>query len=137
MTWILPVLDNIKTLKDVADYNGRMFKKNLAVISLPLHESYAAPYSDLAIKFILDDPLSDLEQRYLSSLKILDEDNILYNRSQEKILQKRKSYEQLYNDSCKTLHMFLEDKEMHRQTLEELARRKEHNLEMLRKYNVY
>jgi len=137
ITWILPVLDNIKTLKDVADYNGRMFKKNLAVISLPLHESYAAPYSDLAIKFILDDPLSDLEQRYLSALKILDEDNIRYNRPQEIILQDHKSYEQLYNDSCKTLHMFLEDKEMHSQTLEELARRKEHNLEMLRKYNVY
>jgi len=26
---------------------------------------------------------------------------------------------------------------MHSQTLEELARRKEYNLEMLRKYNVY
>lgn len=32
--------------------------------------------------------------------------------------------------------MFLEDEEMHSQTLEELARRKKYNLEMLKSYGI-
>ena len=136
MTWIVPVLDNIKTLKDVADYEERVFKNYISIISLPLNESLAAPYSDAAIKFILDDPLADLEQRYLTSLKLIDEENIRYNRTQEEILRNRKKYEQRYNESCKNLHMFLEDEEMHSQTLEELARRKKYNLEILKSYGI-
>lgn len=136
MTWIVPVLDNIKTLKDVADYGERVFHNHISIISLPLNESLAAPYSDAAIKFILDDPLADLEQRYLTSLKLIDEENIRYNRTQEYILRNQKEYEQRYNESCKNLHMFLEDEEMHSQTLEELARRKKYNLEMLKSYGI-
>lgn len=136
MTWILPVLDNIKTLKDVADYDERVFKNHISIISLPLNESLAASYSDAAIRFILDDPLADLEQRYLTSFKLVDEENIRYNRTQEEILRNRKIYEQRYNESCKKLHMFLEDEEMHSQTLEELARRKKYNLEILKSYGI-
>ncbi|MBQ6944884.1 MAG: hypothetical protein IJN43_11245 [Ruminococcus sp.] len=136
MTWILPVLDNIKTLKDVADYQERVFKNYISIISLPLNDPLVAPYSDAAIKFILDDPLADLEQRYLTSLKLIDEENIRYNRTQEYILRNQKEYEQRYNESCKNLHMFLEDEEMHSQTLEELARRKKYNLEMLKSYGI-
>jgi hypothetical protein len=137
MTWILPVLDNVKTLKDVADYDECVFKNHISVISLPLQESLAAPYSDASIRFLLNDPLADLEQRYTSSLKLIDEEDIRCNRTQEEILRNRKEYEQRYNESCERIHMFLEDKEMHDQTLEELARRKKHNIEMLKKYNVY
>ena len=136
MTWIVPVLDNIKTLKDVADYQERVFKNYISIISLPLNDPLVAPYSDAAIKFILDDPLADLEQRYLTSLKLIDEENIRYNRTQEYILRNQKEYEQRYNESCKNLHMFLEDEEMHSQTLEELARRKKYNLEMLKSYGI-
>lgn len=137
ITWILPVLNNVKTLKDVADYDEYVFKNHISVISLPLQESLAAPYSDASIRFLLNDPLADLEQRYTSSLKLIDEEDIRYNRAQEEIMRNRKEYEQRYNESCERLHMFLEDKEMHDQTLEELARRKKYNIEMLKKYNVY
>ena len=136
MTWILPVLDNVKTLKDVADYNECMFKNHITVISLPINESLAAPYSDTVIKYILDDPLSDLEKRYSTALKKIDESNKRYNFSQEKITQDRLEYEQRYNESRQRVKTFLEDEEIHNQTMEELERRKEHNLELLRKYKI-
>ena len=136
MTWIVPVLDNIKTLKDVADYEERVFKDYISIISLPLNESLAAPYSDAAIKFILDDPLADLEQRYLHYVKNIEEVNKRFNRPQEIIEKDRIFIEEMLKDSRETLHMFLEDKELHSQTLEELARRKKYNLEMLKSYGI-
>ncbi|EXM40893.1 hypothetical protein RASY3_00300 [Ruminococcus albus SY3] len=136
MTWIFPVLDNVKTLKDVADYNECMFKNHITVISLPINESLAAPYSDTVIKYILDDPLSDLEKRYSTALKKIDESNKRYNFSQEKITQDRLEYEQRYNESRQRVKTFLEDEEIHKQTMEELANRKAHNLELLRKYKI-
>ena len=136
MTWIVPVLDNIKTLKDVADYEERLFKDYISIISLPLNEPLVAPYSDAAIKFILDDPLADLEQRYLHCVKNTEEVNKRFNRPQEIIEKDRIFIEEMLKDSRETLHMFLEDKEMHSQTLEELARRKKYNLEMLKSYGI-
>lgn len=137
MTWILPVLDNVKTLKDVADYDERVFKNYISISSVPLQESLEAPYSDMAIKFLLDDPLTDLEQRYLHFVKNTDEVNNRFNRPQEIIEKDCYFIEELLKSSREKLHMFLEDKEMHSQILEELARRKKYNLEILRKYNVY
>ena len=136
MTWIVPVLDNIKTLKDVADYEERVFKDYISIISLPLNESLAAPYSDAAIRFILDDPLADLEQRYLHFVKNTEEVNKRFNRPQEIIEKDRIFIEEMLKDSRERLHMFLEDKEMHSQTLEELASRKKYNLEMLKSYGI-
>ena len=137
MTWILPVLDNVKTLKDVADYDERVFKNYISICSVPLQESLVAPYSDVAIKFLLDDPLVDLEQRYLHFIKNTEEVNKRFNRPQEIIEKDRIFIDEMMRNSREKLNMFLEDKEMHDQTLEELARRKKYNLEMLKKYNVY
>ncbi|SFC40830.1 hypothetical protein SAMN02910406_01668 [Ruminococcus albus] len=135
-TWILPVLDNAKKLKDVADYDDRVFRKYLAICSLPLNENPGASYSDSAIRFLLDDLINDLEKRYSALLKRSDEANKRFNLSQEKISQNRLELEQWYNEARKRLQTFLEDEEIHNQTMEELARRKEHNLELLRKYKV-
>lgn len=137
MTWIYPVLDNLKTLKDVEDYDNIIFNSDISIISLPLNKSLAASYTDTVIKYLFDDPLADLEQQYLATLKRIDEENVRYHRTQEEVFQRFERYEQRYNESRKTLQMFLEDEETRIQTLEELARRKEHNLEMLKKYNVY
>lgn len=136
MTWILPVLDNVKTLKDVADYDECTFLNHISVISLPINESIVAPYSDTVIKYILDDPLADLEQRYLAVLKRREEASKRSNLSQEKISQNRLEFEYRYNESRQRVKTFLEDEEIHKQTMEELERRKEHNLELLRKYKV-
>lgn len=136
MTWIYPVLDNIKTLKDVEDYDNIIFNSDISIISLPLNKSLAESYTDTVIKYLFDDPLADLEQRYLAALKIIDEENVRYHRTQEEVFQRFERYEQRYNESRKTLQMFLEDEETHKQTMEELERRKEHNLELLRKYKL-
>lgn len=136
MTWIFPVLDNVKTLKDVADYNECMFKNHISVISLPINESIVAPFADTVIRYILDDPLADLEQRYLAVLKRREEASKRSNLSQEKISQNRLEFEYRYNESRQRVKTFLEDEEIHKQTMEELERRKEHNLELLRKYKI-
>ncbi|WP_242940184.1 hypothetical protein [Ruminococcus albus] len=136
MTWILPVLDNVKTLKDVVDYDAQTFKEHIAVISLPINESLAAPFSDTVIRYILDDPLADLEQRYSAELKRRNEASIRASRSQEKISQNLLEFEYRYNEARKRVQTFLEDEEIHKQTMEELERRKDHNLELLRKYKV-
>ena len=136
MTWIFPVLDNVKTLKDVADYEEGAFKDYISVISLPINESLAAPYSDTVIKYILDDPLADLEQRYLTALKRREEAYKKSNLSQEDIMERLERFNKKYNEYCQRLQTFLEDEEIHKQTMEELERRKEHNLELLRKYKV-
>ncbi|MCR5019460.1 hypothetical protein [Ruminococcus sp.] len=136
MTWILPVLDNVKTLKDVVDYDARTFKEHIAIISLPINESLAAPFSDTVIRYILDNPLADLEKRYSAELKRRNEASIRASRSQEKISQNLLEFEHRYNEARKRVQTFLEDEETRIQTLEELARRKEHNLELLRKYKV-
>lgn len=136
-TWIIPVLDNVKSLKDVVDYDVRTFKSHsISVISLPINDSLAEPFSDTVIKYILDDPLTDLEKRYSTALKKIDESNKRYNFSQEKITQDRLEYEQRYNESRQRVKTFLEDEEIHKQTMEELERRKAHNFELLRKYRV-
>lgn len=136
MTWIYPVLDNLKTLKDVEDYDNIIFNSDISIISLPLNKSLAESYTDTVIKYLFDDPLADLEQRYLAALKIIDEENVRYHRTQEEVFQRFERYEQRYNESRKTLQMFLEDEDIHKQTMEELERRKEHNLELLRKYKI-
>ncbi|MCR4645179.1 MAG: hypothetical protein K5695_07200 [Oscillospiraceae bacterium] len=62
--WILPVLDNIQTLKDVLDF----YKIGVSVPRLPLSENrFSPPYDDSVVCFLLDDPLSGLEERYTSS----------------------------------------------------------------------
>ena len=136
MTWIFPVLDNVKTLKDVADYEEGAFKDYISVISLPINESLAAPFTDTVIRYILDDPLADLEIRYSTALKNIDEENKRFSIPQEIILQNHLEFEQRYNEARKRVQTFLEDEEIHKQTMEELERRKEHNLELLRKYKV-
>ena len=136
MTWIFPVLDNVKTLKDVADYEEGAFKDYISVISLPINESLAAPFTDTVIRYILDDPLADLEIRYSTALKNIDEENKRFSIPQEIILQNHLEFEQRYNEARKRVQTFLEDEEIHKQTMEELARRKAHNLELLRKYKV-
>lgn len=132
VTWILPVLDRVQTLKDVLDFT----RNNGAVLSLPLQESHAAPYSDTAIQFLLKDPLNDLEQRYVAALKAQDEENTRFQRTPEAIAEGRARYEQMMDESRRRLHLFLEDTDIHHQTLEELARRKAHNIELLRKYGI-
>ena len=134
--WILPVLDNVKTLKDVADYDDRIFKDYLSISALPLNEFSGASYSDSAIRFLLDDLINDLEKRYSVLLKRSDEANIRFPRPQEDVLKSRLEYEQWYNEAHKRVQTFLKDEEIHNQTMEELARRKAHNLELLRKYKV-
>ncbi len=136
MTWIFPVLDNVKTLKDVADYEEGAFKDYISVISLPINKSLAAPFTDTVIRYILDDPLADLEIRYSTALKNIDEENKRFSIPQEIILQNHLEFEQRYNEARKRVQTFLEDEEIHKQTMEELERRKEHNLELLRKYKV-
>ncbi|SFD41237.1 hypothetical protein [Ruminococcus albus] len=136
MTWILPVLDNVKTLKDVADYEESAFKDYISVISLPINESLAAPFTDTVIRYILDDPLADLEQRYLTALKRREEAYKKSNLSQEDIMERLEKFNKKYNEYCQRLQTFLEDEEIHKQTMEELERRKEHNLELLRKYKI-
>ncbi|SFD41211.1 hypothetical protein [Ruminococcus albus] len=136
MTWIFPVLDNVKTLKDVADYEEGAFKDYITVISLPINESLAAPFTDTVIRYILDDPLADLKQRYSTALKIIDEENKQFSIPQELISKNLLEFEQRYSESRQRVQTFLENEEIHNQTMEELARRKEHNLELLRKYKV-
>jgi hypothetical protein len=136
ITWILPVLDNVKTLKDVADYDDLIFKDYLSISALPLNKFPGASYSDAAIRFLLDDLINDLEKRYSVLLKRSDEANIRFPRPQEDVLKSRLEYEQWYNEARKRVQTFLEDEEIHKQTMEELANRKEHNLELLKKYKV-
>jgi len=136
ITWILPVLDNVKTLKDVADYDDLIFKDYLSISALPLNKFPGASYSDAAIRFLLDDLINDLEKRYSFLLKRSDEANIRFPRPQEDVLKSRLEYEQWYNEARKRVQTFLEDEEIHNQAMEELERRKEHNLELLRKYKI-
>ncbi|ADU21897.1 hypothetical protein [Ruminococcus albus] len=136
ITWILPVLDNVKTLKDVADYDDLIFKDYLSISALPLNKFPGASYSDAAIRFLLDDLINDLEKRYSVLLKRSDEANIRFPRPQEDVLKSRLEYEQWYNEARERVQTFLEDEEIHKQTMEELERRKEHNLELLRKYKI-
>lgn len=43
----------------------------------------------------------------------------------------------MFDESCRRLRLFEENEEIHHQTLEELARRKKHNLELLRMHDWY
>lgn len=133
LQWILPALDKIQTLKDVLDYD----RIGISVPRLPLSENrFAAPYTDFAIRFLLDDPLADLEQRNAEVIKSIEKENALYNHTAEFIASDLAHYQKSLEESRKTLHVFLTDKEIHRQTLEELAQRKIHNTELLINYGV-
>lgn len=132
ITWILPVLDKVQTPKDVLDY----YRNTGAVLSLPLSECRAAASSDTAIQFLLEDPLADLEERRSAALKAAAEEDARFHRTPEVIEKNRADYEKLLDESRSTLHRFLENADVQRQTLEELARRKAHNTELLRKYGI-
>ena len=130
VTWILPVLDGVQTLKDVLDF----YRNTGSVISLPLSE--ISPSSDASVYYLLDDPFADLEERRVATLKAVDEEDKRFNRSQEVIDKNRADYEKRLEESRRNLSLFREDEELRCQTLEELARRKEHNLKLLRRYGV-
>lgn len=132
VTWILPVLDCIRTFKDVLDYQ----KNRGAVPNLPLEENRVAPYSDNAVYFLLDDPFSDLDERHKATIKAIAAEDERLQRSQEVIDRNKADYEKMFDESCRRLRLFEENEEIHRQTLEELARRKKHNLELLRRYGI-
>ena len=132
VTWILPVLDKIQTPKDVLDF----YRNTGAVLSLPLSECGVAAFSDTAIQFLLPDPLADLEERRTATLKAVAEEDERYQRAPEVIAKNRADYEKRLNESRSRLHRFLEDADIRRQTLKELARRKTHNTELLRKYGI-
>lgn len=133
LKWILPALDKIQTLKDVLDY----YRIGISVPRLPLSENrFAAPYTDFAIRFLLDDPLADLEQRNTELIKSVGKENELYNRTAEVIASNLAQYQKRLEESRKTLHLFLTDKEIHHQILEELEQRKIHNTELLTNYGV-
>lgn len=132
VAWILPVLDRVQTLTDVLDFYGNRG----VVLSLPLQESMAADYSDTAIYFLLDDPLADLEERRTVSIKAVAAEDEKYHRSQEVIDKNRAEAEKMYEKSRRRLRLFMEDEGIRRQTMEELARRREHNLKLLRRYGA-
>ena len=133
LNWILPALDKIQTLKDVLDY----YRIGISVPRLPLSENrFAAPYTDFAIRFLLDDPLADLKQRNAELIKSIKKENELYNRTAEVIASNLAHFQKSLEESRKTLHLFLTDKEIHHQTLEELEQRKIHNTEFLINYGV-
>ena len=132
ITWILPVLERVQTHKDILDFT----RNNGSVISLPLQESLAAPYCDTAIQYLLDDPLGDMEKRYETTIKALAEEDVQFNRMPEVIAESHARYEQMIDRSRKMIKLFLEDNDVHKQTLEELARRKANNTELLHKYGI-
>lgn len=132
ITWILPVLESVQTKKDILDFT----QNNGSVISLPLQESFAAPYCDTAIQYLLDDPLGDMEKRYEITMKALSEEDARFKRTPEEITESHARYEQMIDKSRKMLKLFLENEDVHRQTIEELARRKAHNTELLHKYGI-
>ena len=132
LTWIFPVLDRIQTFKDVLDY-----QRNMGVVpDLPLAKNQVAPYSDTAVYFLLDDPLSDLDERRKAAIKAVAAEDEQFLRSQEVIDKNKADYEKMFNESCRRLRLFQENEEIHSQTLEELARRKEHNLKLLKRYGI-
>lgn len=113
------------------------YQKNTgAVPDLPLAENRVAPYSDTAVYFLLDDPFSDLGERRKATIKAIAAEDEQFRRSQEVIDRNKADYEKRFDESCRRLRLFEENEEIHRQTLEELARRKKHNLELLRRYGI-
>ena len=132
VAWILPVLDRVQTLKDVLDF----YRNRGDVLSLPLQECHAAPFSDNAIYYLLDDPFADLDERRAATIKAVDIEDEKFHRPQEVIDSNRADYAKRIEESRRNLRLFQEDEEIHRQTMEELARRRELNLKLLRKYGV-
>ena len=51
-------------------------------------------------------------------------------------MERLERFNRKYNESRQRVRIFLEDEEIHNQTMEELANRKAHNLELLKKYKV-
>lgn len=133
VTWILPILNQVQTLKDVLDFD----RNNGVVLSVPLQKSPVAPYCDTAIQFLLKNPLADLEERYAITLKAIAEEDARLHRTPEAISQWRAEYELMVNESRRRIHLFLEDTDLRRQTLEELAKRKAQNIELLRQYGIF
>ncbi len=136
ITWILPVLGRVQTLKDAVDYDSFYLNNSIKVLPLPLNQSVTAPYNDGAIRFLLDDPLTDLEQRNETALKRINDENVFCHRTPEVIAENHMHYQRMLEESRRRLHLFLYNDEMHRQTLVELTRRKTHNIELLRKYEI-
>lgn len=132
ITWISPVLNRVRSPKDVLDYD----KNTGVVLSLPLQDCIAAAYSDTAIQFLLSDPLTDLEERYATTLKAIAEEDERFHRAPEVALENRIRYERKINESRERLLQFLQDSDMHQKTMAELSKRKVHNTELLRQYGI-
>lgn len=132
ITWISPVLNRVRSPKDVLDYD----KNTGVVLSLPLQDCIAAAYSDTAIQFLLSDPLTDLEERYATTLKAIAEEDERFHRAPEVALENRIRYERKINESRERLLQFLQDSDMHQKTMAELSKRKVHNTDLLRQYGI-
>ena len=132
ITWISPVLNRVRSPKDVLDYD----KNTGVVLSLPLQDCIAAAYSDTAIQFLLSDPLTDLEERDATTLKAIAEEDERFHRAPEVALENRIRYERKINESRERLLQFLQDSDMHQKTMAELSKRKVHNTDLLRQYGI-
>lgn len=133
LTWMLPQLNKVTSLKDILDYSGA----NVVVPKLPLSENhFAPPYSDMAVRFLLDDPVQDLDERYESSLRRLHDDAERFSHTPEMLAENLARCDKYLAESRKILELFLTDDDLRQQTINELNERKLRNTELLKKYGV-
>lgn len=80
--------------------------------------------------------MADLEERYVATLKSREEYHVLYHHTPEDIQKMTAEFNDLVDKYRERLRLFLQDPDIHRDTLEKLARRKAHNTELLHKYGI-
>lgn len=131
LRWVLPVLDPVQTPADFAAYHEKIF--------VPLGFcAYPFPAGDAVIQYLLPDLAERFEQHAARVKANLDASDAgctgtdqadfvraLNDRSRAELETERRS-----------VSAFLADPEFRQQCLDELARRKQANLETLRSYGV-
>lgn len=137
LKWIVPVLDRVQTLEDVLEYEAEILNESVYVPSLPLEECSFAQYDDTAIRYLINDPLQDLKKHSEDALRKIDEQAKRFNYPQEVVADRKNVFEKMVQESQRKIHTFLNDKELHQKTLEELERRKMYNTELLKKYGIH
>ena len=137
--WVLPMLDDVKTVKDIIDYQHRMgVTTQYFAVCDNAYLDHETPYSDGAILFALDDPHyypRRVKELLLAQLNFEIEHGIHFF-GKETYEETCERFDKNLAERLAQIDYVINNENFYKQTLAELERRKIANIKILNSYGL-
>jgi hypothetical protein len=137
--WVLPIFDDVKTVKDIIDYQHRLsVTAQYFAVCDNVYLNHETPCSDGAILFALDDPyyypkrIKELLQTQLD----FEIEHGIHFFGKETYEETCERFDKNLAERIAQIDDVINNKHFYEQTIAELQRRKKANLEILKSYGI-